>query len=77
MRADSTAGVPMQLMSDEDEDSDEDDEGEDGLLDGNDSDLPSSSAADSNDGDESGELLCPQCSPYPAHRYELDSVLLL
>ena len=49
-----TAGLPMQLMSDEDEDHDEDD----GEEDGNDSDLPSSSAADSDDSDEFGELLC-------------------
>lgn len=47
----------MQLMSDDNEDNDEDVE-EDGLLDGGGSDLPSSSAVDSDDSDESGELLC-------------------
>lgn len=45
----------MQLVSDEDEDNDEH---EDKLLDGVYSDLPSSSAADSDDSDESGVLLC-------------------
>ena len=49
----------MQLMTDEDEDSDEDDERENGLPDEDDSDLPSSSAADSDDRNESRELLCP------------------
>lgn len=49
------AGLPMQLMSDEEGDSDGE---QDGLLDGSGSDLPSSSAAESDDDDDSGELLC-------------------
>lgn len=48
----------MQLMSDEEENSDGEDPQQDGLLDGDGSDLPSSSAAESDDEDDSGELLC-------------------
>ena len=58
MRADGNTGMPKQLLSDEDDESDDGDEAEDELLDGNDSDLPSSSVADSDDSDGSGELLC-------------------
>ena len=57
------AGVPLQLMSDDDVDqSDDDDEEEDGGPDGDDSGSPSSSAVDSDDSNESGEgaVLCPQ-----------------
>lgn len=46
----------MQLMSDDDDDEEEE---QDGMLNGDGSDLPSSSAADSDESNESGELAVP------------------